>query len=300
MFDDFIPQGKDILTRHGCKCLNEYKITHFSKNKKGTVETIKEKCVFGDKDESWCIVHPGCGHYAKKGPNKGKYWDKCLPPNHSTKSKANYTKKFFNENLFGVGLYILIFVIILPIIFFKNGWYNILEVYMPNFDLIATSLSYNNGPIGLPIFAELYNPKSETILGFISTTFINYLSLLGLTYIIARRVKITNSFVKGWSIGFVMLLLTYLIPNNFITYVQDKFSEIIFKDVEYSKINSARKNPYDTKNINVILYYLLIVVCGLFISSLFIGLEIQLLKKQNIWLIPSVKHLLSMPNILKK
>ena len=66
---------------------------------------------------------------------------------------------------------------------------------MPNFDLLATSLSFQNGILGSSYFQELYNNDSDNILGYLSTLLVNYLSLLGLTYLVARRVKLTKSLI---------------------------------------------------------------------------------------------------------
>ena len=49
-----------------------------------------------------------------------------------------------------------------------------------------------------------------------SQSFVNYLALLGVTFIIARGTKKSNNIINGWSKAFVMLLLTYLLPANFI------------------------------------------------------------------------------------
>ena len=60
----------------------------------------------------------------------------------------------------------------------------------------------------------LYPATPVTKYGFLSQSFINYTALIGLTYIIAREAKMTNNIIKGWSMGFVMLLMTYLLPSN--------------------------------------------------------------------------------------
>ena len=66
---------------------------------------------------------------------------------------------------------------------------------------------------------KLYPDTVTTLYGFLSKSLINYGALLGVTYIIAREATITKSTVEGWSLGLVMLLMTYLLPSNLITYV---------------------------------------------------------------------------------
>ena len=44
--------------------------------------------------------------------------------------------------MIGIIIYISIFVIIIPIILYKYKFYEFLEVYMPNFDLLATAVSF--------------------------------------------------------------------------------------------------------------------------------------------------------------
>ena len=293
---DYIPKGKNIKTRHGCTCLNEYKI--LDPTKKGGWKTIKNKCIVEDDPQPWCIVKPKCGTYMAKGPYKGNYYDHCLPSNRNfldstTKNGPYYLK----ENLLGMAIFYIIFVISLPILFYKLGWHALLEVYMPNFDLIATAIAFNNGPYGLPIFSELYNQNSDQLAGYISRLMINYLSLLGLTYLIARRVKITNSLSKGWAIGFVMLLLTYLIPNEFIAYIQKELAHFLFKDIEHSRIDKAREHPLEDYKITFL--YFIVIIVGLSVAGAFIGLEKLLLAKEKIWLLPLVKNILLIDDILK-
>ena len=84
--------------------------------------------------------------------------------------------------------------------------YEILEAYLPNLDLLATTIAFNSGPGKSVIFNALYDSNPENMLSYVSTTAISYLCLLGLTYLVARRVKKTKSLLQGWSIGFIMLI----------------------------------------------------------------------------------------------
>ena len=127
--------------------------------------------------------------------------------------------------VFGFAIFVLIFIIAIPILLLKNKKYNLLETYMPNIDLIATVITWHGGPY--KIWEHLYPPTPLTIYGFSSQTLINYMALLGLTYIVIRETKRTNSIIKGWALAFVMLLMTYLLPSQLISYTMDKTSELL-------------------------------------------------------------------------
>ena len=100
--------------------------------------------------------------------------------------------------------------------------YDILEVYLPNVDLIANLVSYRGGFFKDNFFTGLYKPIPTTVSEFLSQSAINYIALLGVTYIIARETKLSNNIAFGWSAGFMMLLLTYLLPSQFISKGMDE------------------------------------------------------------------------------
>ena len=107
-----------------------------------------------------------------------------------------------------------------------NGQNDLLLAYIPNVDMIATVLGYHGGPTIFNIenmWQYLYNPSNFTILGFISTTLMNYFALLGATFIVAWTTYKTRSWKIGWSSAFVFLIMTYLAPGNPIVILQEKF-----------------------------------------------------------------------------
>lgn len=139
----------------------------------------------------------------------------------------NISKNEIVMNILGFFLYFLIFVVTFPTILYKFGFYNILEVYLPNLDLIANLLSFHGGPENYNLFKYLYIPTATNTYAFLSQTIINYMALLGLTYIIARETKLTNSVIRGWSLAFVMLLVTYLLPSQLISVIMKKINRYI-------------------------------------------------------------------------
>ena len=118
------------------------------------------------------------------------------------------------QQLVGFSVYFIVFAVLLPTFFYKQGFYTFLEGYLPNLDLVANLLTWYSGNTG--IWSDLYPSTALSLYGFLSQSFVNYLALLGVTFIIARGTKKSNNIINGWSKAFVMLLLTYLLPANFI------------------------------------------------------------------------------------
>ncbi len=245
-----------ILTRHGCECKEEY---HNPLENK----MVKNKCIYGTGTDKWCITSDKCGKESKIEGKDGKkyWWDYCDPSHRSVFSKDwVYSANYNNTIISGFLIYLIIFVICIPSFLYYKKYYELLEVYMPNFDLLATAISYNSGPGQSRIFEDLYNAHSENILGFISTTFINYISLLGITFLIARRAVKYNSIAKGFSVGLVMILFTYLLPNDIMSWIQIQVSKIL-------------KEKYNLKPRIDSIYYYIIAVIGLLIAAIFITIE---------------------------
>ena len=183
--------------------------------------------------------------------------------------------KFF----LGWAIFLIIFVFTIPILLFTNNFYSILEAYLPNLDLIATVLSWKNGPYD--IWKHLYPYPVYNYYGYISQTIINYMALLGLTYIVTRETKKTNNMKKGWSMAFVMLLMTYLLPAQFIGMAMDKTSDIL-------------KNNYPLIDDTVIL------IVGFIVTLIVISAEAYVLKNHGDILEKGVKNLMKIPKLLKK
>ena len=135
---------------------------------------------------------------------------------------------FRMKQYFGLVFYLVVFVILIPYILFKNKKESLMELYCPNTDLIALVLANNGGPFNSDIFRFLYS-DSHTFFGYSSAQIINYSALLAVTFIIAHRTHKTKSLIKGWSPAFFMLIITYLFPavplNNFLIYLEEKLED---------------------------------------------------------------------------
>ena len=197
-----------------------------------------------------------------------------------------HTKKHIKVDiqkvLLGLFLFVSIFIITIPYILFKYSYYTILEAYLPNVDLIANILTWHKGPFG--IWEHLYPPTPLTIYGFSSKTVINYVALLGLTYIVVRETKRTNSIIKGWSLAFVMLLITYLLPNQFVSWVMDK-------SYDFLKV---------TENISLLKANTLTVLLGGFFTICIILIETFILRAYRKNIENVVNKIIHIPKLLKK
>ena len=138
-----------------------------------------------------------------------------IKSNNSLKSsKSNNSLKLpppnFITSLGAFIFYILVVLIIIPIILIKSNKKQFLLLYYPNVDLIATLLSFNGGFLPGNQFQNLYTNDPDTKFSEITTLFINYIALLGVTFLIAKHTLDKKNIYKGWSIGIVILFTTYI------------------------------------------------------------------------------------------
>lgn len=162
------------------------------------------------------------------------------------RNSQNYSPKVNNEpkvnnsidkkSLYGFLIYFIVFIIIIPFFLLKFKYYIFLKAYMPNVDLIANLLSWYGGD---GLWNHLYPELPMTSMAFYQKTIINYISLLGVCFIISRKTKKTNSIIVGWSLAFVMILMTYLLPSRLIGWIMDKINIILKnKSFQYSYVTS--------------------------------------------------------------
>jgi hypothetical protein len=163
------------------------------------------------------------------------------------------------KSITGFVTYFFIVIIIIPYVLFKHKYYDFLEAYLPNIDLVANLLSYRGGPLGNNLFINLYSSSQPNIHAFIQSNTINYIALLGIAYIIARETHLAKSISYGWSMGLIMFIVTYLLPAQFIT----KMMNFI-----YNKIT-----PYFEKHHFVYSAYIPSVVVGTIMTIGIIYLE---------------------------
>ena len=164
-------------------------------------------------------------------------------------------RKKLRKEILGLLVYILVFGITIPYFLYKYNKIEILEGYMPNLDLIANILGYSKGPFG-DIFEDLYNLNKVQI----SIIAINYFALLGVTFLIALKTLRTKSLIDGWSSAFIMLLATYLVPGNPLSYLLYVFGKNI-------------SNISDVLKVGTFLNWLVTVIFGTIIAVMVIMFE---------------------------
>ena len=174
-------------------------------------------------------------------------------------------KKSIQYPIISFIIFFIIIVVCIPLLLIKNNRYEILSMYLPNVDLIASLITWKGSFFKGEYFDELYLNDPSTKSGVISQMAINYIALMGFSFLIAYRTKLTNSISAGWSIAFVMAIVTYLVPTDIIEYVMDNISKYIGNSLD---INNEKHNKY--KNI---IKYLPSIIIGLILTVGFILFE---------------------------
>jgi len=129
----------------------------------------------------------------------------------------------------GIIVFILLFVLFVPFILYKNKMFWILEVYLPNVDLLANLLTWIGGPMN--IWQYLYTQgKNIGIEDDVSQILINYIALLGVTFIVAREAVKEKNIIEGWSFSIIMLVLTYLVPGGIINGIMGETKKVLLNN----------------------------------------------------------------------
>ena len=149
--------------------------------------------------------------------------------------------KDLGKQILGFIFYFVVVIITIPYKLFKNDYTTILEGYIPNVDMIATVLGFQSKEGDFKLISEyfkyLYNPSTKTIYGYWSQLFINYMALLGATFYMCYYTLKTKSLSRGWGRAFIMLLVTYLLPGNYIAYYMQSLHTFLdkYKVEKYTK-----------------------------------------------------------------
>lgn len=193
--------------------------------------------------------------------------------NNSEKNKKIIKKVDYDiKHVVGLVIFILITVIIVPYSYFylvvKGSKteipYFLFESWLANIDLIATCLSFHDGPYKSGIFEFLFK-RTDTFIGFLSFNIISLITLLAILFIVLLRTDKMNLKDKS---GFytkmvilsqfgIILTITFLFPNRYIEKVMD---------YTYDKIPN-----YFTLNYH--LKWFITVLIGMIMAILIIGFE---------------------------
>lgn len=225
--------------------------------------------------------------------------------NNETNYKSKIYSKRFQRNIFdmkgsddaihlnrhndihtfiGFLIFITVYVVLIPIVIIKYGLFSILEVYMPNVDLIANIISYFGNIIDSTYLSGLYLPIPITTIEFISQTTINYIALLGLTFLVARHTYNTKSITHGWSIALIMILMTYLLPGQYITELMNK--------IHFD--NSNKRKIFGNANLT----NALTIVIGIFATVVVVYGEKYILETFDKHIFSFAKYIMKLPKRL--
>lgn len=205
------------------------------------------------------------------------------------------TNKNKNKNI-GFIIYFILIIVIIPLILLKYEHYVILSMYLPNVDMIATLFTYKSNTFDIDYFSELYSQNPKTTWGIINQKIINYLSLLGLTYLVAKHTLDTKSISRGWSIAFVMTLMTYLLPGIIIP----KLMDIIYNIIDYGLKKLDKNNILKKYNIfnKLDLPFIISLSVGIFFTVLVIYSESKILHKYSKILSEIAEYIMNFSNII--
>jgi hypothetical protein len=180
-------------------------------------------------------------------------------------------EKYYYSFIAGFVIYFAIIVVAIPIFLYKKKFYTLFLAYIPNIDLIANVLTWWQGP--WDIFKHLYLQNPVTMPSLFTQIFINYMSLLGITFIIIGKSVKHKDFFIGWGMGAVMLFLTYLTPARVVNYFMTKINAHINDDN-------------------------MVAILGLLITALIIFVEYHILENYESTLAKLAKGFINMPDLI--
>jgi hypothetical protein len=161
--------------------------------------------------------------------------------------------------LLGIIMYIIVFIITIPILLYKFKFITFLKLYFLNTDQVATVISFHEG-VFKHIFKYIYNDTGPFI-GFLSQSLINWSVLMGLFYVViteSRKKTVNDALSK---LGF-MLFLTYLLPGRYLIKLQEWF---------YNKIGGKYiYNKFDINGLYTILFGFCLVISTIIIEDIMV------------------------------
>lgn len=119
-------------------------------------------------------------------------------------------------------VFLIIFVIIIPSLLFKFDYNFVLLYYVANLDLLANVLNH-----WYIFFDSLYFPDPFTRYSIFSSSFINFISLLGLSAIISNITLVNKSVYYGVASATTLILITHLVPTTFIYTMMKKIDNYL-------------------------------------------------------------------------
>ena len=130
---------------------------------------------------------------------------------------------------FGLVFFIVVFCVCIPYLMYNFGFIELLEMYFPNLDLLATCLNFKGGPFNLNMFLYLFSSE-EPLVGYLSFNIIGLLSVVGLFAVVLKQIQKSSINTKNLKISrplataTIMLIITFFFPNRYI----NQFNELVY------------------------------------------------------------------------
>lgn len=147
--------------------------------------------------------------------------------NADYKNQFDTSIPYYEINIIGFIIFIIIFGLYIPHHLLKRKWYLVVTAYFCNLDMLATVLGFSGGPFNM--WKYLYNPSPTTLLGFIFSTLINYLAISGVGFICILYAMRHKNQYSGLAKLLIAVPITYLFPGNFIVFYMNNFANFLFK-----------------------------------------------------------------------
>ena len=110
-----------IYKGHGCECEDEYIVGEDTDQ----IKKIKHSCTKwpwprGEYWTPWCYVKGKCGKPDTK--REERWWDWCTSPHTRSffSNKSLYSDRYLYDNLKGIFIYVIIFVLTIPTILYRS------------------------------------------------------------------------------------------------------------------------------------------------------------------------------------
>lgn len=210
---------------------------------------------------------------------ENRYIQRFIPHREKLK-RPKLTRKENIEYTIGLILFFLIFVFLIPYILYKFNLIRTLLVFFLNLDNVAAILANDDGPFKT-YFKYLYT-DSTPLIGYISQTIISTIVLAAMFLVIFTTSK-NDTLGIGLSRFVISIIITFLIPNRYLTMSMYHSYDYANKDLKYN---------------NTVSSYISLII-GIIIFIIFILIETFLLKNYSIPLGKILDKIFNKTDILK-
>lgn len=165
------------------------------------------------------------------------------------------------RELYGLSVFVILFIVAIPLIMLSSKMSLLVLYYFANLDLIANILNHYN-----LFFDNLYYPTPLSEYSFWSTSFINYLSLIGIASLISIFTLKEKSVFIGLAMG-TTLFAKHIISTPYI------YRFIRFVEKEFEQYQNTLKYTKLEKSIGKISANTVSIIVGLLMSFVLVLAE---------------------------